>query len=87
MQWLLLEIYYCSCEILGLQESFNGACFGPAFSKTCQYVIVDEKTCKNLRYVSKISRKGRQNGPKLVLKLRFILENSITLWIKVDTKL
>jgi hypothetical protein len=95
MQWLLLEIYYCSCEILGLQESFNGACFGPAFSKTCQYVTIDEKTCKNLRYVSikttqedlqkciiwsKISRKGRQNGPKLVLKLRFILENSIPLW-------
>jgi hypothetical protein len=46
------EIYCFSCETLGLQESFNGTCFGPAFSKTCQYVTTNEKVCKNLSYVS-----------------------------------
>jgi hypothetical protein len=41
-----------SCETLGLQESFNGICFGHVFSKACQYATIDEKVCRNIRYVS-----------------------------------
>lgn len=36
-----------SCEILGLHERL----FGHAFSKTCQYVIVDENVCKNFKFI------------------------------------
>jgi hypothetical protein len=41
-----------SYETLGLQESFNGIYFGHAFSKACQYATIDEKMCRNIRYVS-----------------------------------
>ncbi len=44
--------YIICCETLGLQESFNGICFGHAFSKACQYATIDEKVCRNIRYVS-----------------------------------
>jgi len=40
-----------SCDMLGLEESFQGTCFGHAFSKVCQYVITKEKVCKDLQYV------------------------------------
>jgi hypothetical protein len=39
-------------NILGLQESFQGSCFGHAFSKAFQYATTDEKVCKGLKYVS-----------------------------------
>jgi len=39
-------------EPLGLEESFQGICFGHVFSKTCQYGIAKEKVCKDLNYVS-----------------------------------
>jgi hypothetical protein len=35
-----------SCESLGSEESFQGTCFGHAFSKACQYGITKEKVCK-----------------------------------------
>jgi hypothetical protein len=35
--------FVVNCEGLGLEESFNGTCFGHAFSKTCQYAIVEKK--------------------------------------------
>jgi len=41
-----------SYETLGLQESFNGICFGHVFSKACQYAVTDEKMCRNIRYIS-----------------------------------
>jgi hypothetical protein len=41
-----------SCDVLGLEKSFQGICFGHAFSKACQYVTTDEKLCKDLSYVS-----------------------------------
>jgi hypothetical protein len=41
-----------SCESLGLEESFQGTCFGHAFEKACQYGTTKEKVCKNLKYVS-----------------------------------
>jgi len=40
------------CETLGLEESFQGTCFGHVFSKACQYATIDDKVCKNLKYVS-----------------------------------
>ncbi len=40
------------CEILGLEESFQGYCFGPTFSKACQYAIVEDKVCKNVKEMS-----------------------------------
>jgi len=32
-----------SCDMLGLEESFKGSCFGHAFFKACQYVTTTEK--------------------------------------------
>ncbi len=40
-----------NCESLGLEESFQGTCFGHAFSKACQYGTAWEKVCRNLKYV------------------------------------
>ncbi len=40
------------CEILGLDEKFQNTCFVHAFSKVCQYETIEEKVCKNLKYVS-----------------------------------
>ncbi len=41
-----------NCDVLGSEESFHGTCFGHAVSMAHQYVIIKEKNCKNLRYVS-----------------------------------
>ncbi len=48
----LIVKFVVNCEILGLEESFNGTCFDHAFSKTCHYVTIKEKVCKDLRIVS-----------------------------------
>ncbi len=32
-----------SCDMLGLEESFKGNCFGHAFFKACQYATIEEK--------------------------------------------
>jgi hypothetical protein len=40
------------CEVLGLDENFQNTCFGIFFSKVCQYVIIDEKVCQNLKFIS-----------------------------------
>jgi hypothetical protein len=37
-----------SCDMLGLEESFQAICFQHAFSKACQYAITKEKVCKDL---------------------------------------
>jgi len=42
-----------SCDVLGLEESFHRTCFGCVFFKTCQYAIIDEKVCKNLKHYEK----------------------------------
>jgi hypothetical protein len=45
--------YVVKCEVLGLDESFQGFCFGHVFSKACQYyVITDEKVCRNFKFIS-----------------------------------
>ncbi len=50
-----------SCDVLGLEESFQGICCGHAFSKACQYATIDEKLRKNLWYVSiKIAQRDLQ---------------------------
>jgi hypothetical protein len=46
-----------SCDMLGLEESFQGICFGHASSKACQYVTTEEKVCKDLRCVKQIYSK------------------------------
>jgi hypothetical protein len=32
--------FFVNCEVLGLEESFNGTCFGHAFSKTPWYTLL-----------------------------------------------
>jgi len=44
--------YVVSCECLGLEESFQGGCFGHAFSKACQCGSTNEIGCKNLKQIS-----------------------------------
>jgi hypothetical protein len=45
--------FVVNCEYLGIKKSFQGACFGHAFSKACQYGITEEKVHRNLvKYVS-----------------------------------
>jgi hypothetical protein len=72
--------YVIKCEVLGLDESFQGSCFGHIFSKTCQYyAIIDGNICRNFKFVSiksiqsnlqkcitwpKKSRKGRHEWNK-----------------------
>jgi hypothetical protein len=41
-----------SCESLGLEENFQGTCFGHTFSKACEDGTTKEKVYKNLKYVS-----------------------------------
>jgi hypothetical protein len=38
-----------SCDMLGLEEIFQGTCFGHAFSKACQYATTEEIVCKDLQ--------------------------------------
>jgi hypothetical protein len=40
------------CEILGLEESFEGYCFGHVFFKDYQYAMTQDKMCKNLKEIS-----------------------------------
>jgi len=35
-----------SCDNFNLEESFQGTCFGHAFSEAYQYATMDEKVCK-----------------------------------------
>jgi hypothetical protein len=41
-----------SCESLGLEKSFQGSFFGHTFSKACEDGTIEEKVCKNFKYVS-----------------------------------
>jgi hypothetical protein len=40
------------CQVLPLNENFQGICFGHVFSKACQYLTTNEKVCKKLRFIS-----------------------------------
>jgi len=48
---LMIKFVVC-CEILGLEESFEGYCFGHAFFKDYQYATTQDKVCKNLKDMS-----------------------------------
>ncbi len=39
-------------EVIGLDENFQGICFGCVFFKACQYVAIDEKLYKTLTFIS-----------------------------------
>ncbi len=57
----MIFAFVINFETLNLQESFNGICFGHVFPKACQNATIDEKVCKNLRYVFiKIARENLQ---------------------------
>jgi hypothetical protein len=45
-------IVVVNCVFFGLEESFQSTCFGHAFSKACEYNTIEEKVCKDLKYVS-----------------------------------
>jgi len=38
------------CEIVNLKKKFKTIFFSNAFFKTCQYVTLNEKVCKSLKY-------------------------------------
>jgi hypothetical protein len=74
-------------EYLGIEESFQGTCFGHAFSKACQYGTAKENVCRNLKYVSiksaqanlqkiiiwpKKSRKGKHEWSKACLEIQIL---------------
>jgi hypothetical protein len=45
--------YFVKCEVLGLDENFQGSCFGHVFSKTCQYYVINNgKVCNNFKFIS-----------------------------------
>ncbi len=44
--------FVVKCEVLGLDESYQGPCFGHVFSKACQYAITNKKVYMNLKFVS-----------------------------------
>jgi hypothetical protein len=44
--------FIVKCETLGLKEKFHGTCCDHASSKACQYATINDKVCKNLKYVS-----------------------------------
>jgi uncharacterized protein with NAD-binding domain and iron-sulfur cluster len=39
-------------EVFGMEENFQGTCFGHAFFKACQYGTNKEFFCKNLKHIS-----------------------------------
>jgi hypothetical protein len=47
----VLKFVVC-CETLGLEESFQGYCFGRAFFKAYHYAKTKNKMCKNLKEMS-----------------------------------
>jgi hypothetical protein len=44
--------FVVDCEVFGVEESFQGTCFGHAFSKACQYGTAKEIFKKNLKHIS-----------------------------------
>jgi hypothetical protein len=40
------------CEVLTLDESFQGTCFGHSFSQACENHATNEKVYRNFRFVS-----------------------------------
>jgi hypothetical protein len=64
--------FVAKCEVFGLDESFQGICFGHAFSKACQYATIDIKVCINLKFVS--IKFAQSNLQKCITWLKEIYE-------------
>jgi len=64
-----------NCEFLGIGKSFQGTCFGHAFSKACQYGTIEEKVYKKLKYVSIKSTQAN-------LQKKFIFDRYVYNFIK-----
>jgi hypothetical protein len=43
--------FFMKCKALGLEENFQGTCFGHVVSKAYQYATNDEKVCMGLKYI------------------------------------
>ncbi len=60
------------CETLGFEESFQGYCFGHAFSKAYQYATTKNKICKKfegkVHYFYLIKFAKMHNMAKEILK-------------------
>jgi len=48
----IAQKFVMNYEVFGLEESFQGTCFGHAFSKAYQYGTIEKKNCKNLKHIS-----------------------------------
>jgi hypothetical protein len=44
--------FVVNCEVFGMEESFQGTCFGHAFFKACQCGIAKGKVSKSLKHIS-----------------------------------
>jgi hypothetical protein len=44
--------FVVNCEVLRLEENFNGAYFGHAFSRTYEYATIEKRVCKDIKFVS-----------------------------------
>ncbi len=90
-----------SCDILGLEDSFEGTYFGLAFSTACQYALTNEKVCKGFKYVfvkttqsdiykciiwSKKLGKGKQEWNKACANLNILFKKNILVKNKVIVK-
>ncbi len=68
-----------NCDVLDVEESFHGTCFGHAFSKACQYATMDEFFWKGLKYVSIKTTHGDLQTiitwPKKLQKSRWVEQN------------
>jgi hypothetical protein len=79
---MIIVLKLVKCEVLGLNESFQGVCFGHVFSKACQYAITNNfflqefQICFNQIYPIKWTKmynltlknlkKVNKNGTRLV---------------------
>ncbi len=59
-----------TCEVLGLEENFQGTCFDHAFLKACQYATTNEKSTKAWNMCLSKLHKGICKNVSLVFKTR-----------------
>jgi hypothetical protein len=57
----LTQKFVMNCELVGFEESFQGTCFGHAFSKACQYETI-------IFFFSKTLNMFALNLPNLIYK-------------------
>jgi len=62
--------------VLGLQERFQGTCFGHALLKVCQYPTIDEFFGKDLQCVN-------QNYPRRFVKMHNLAKKIRKRWARI----